>query len=341
MKRLAQLLVIVALGTWSGVPALLAEEESKLARSENAPPSLPEGLDLETIAEFRRLDRDASGSLSFEEFQESEFVTRTRSFLDPERIALVFSQIDSDDGSEISLTEFASSQHNRNIRLVRQEATRIYVEIDSNLDGLVQAEEFSQIDPIELRNNFRLEEGEEAAAVFQRIDLNGSLVLGPFEYSQALSDHRCHSMRSGGSTAQSFARLDADDNGNIDRREYANLPNLNDPKAGESEPFEKIDSDGNRELSPREFFRAKSFRWRRPEHIDEIMLKAFEEIDNNQNGVLSLREFSRGFYARKIAKSRDEVEDNFAERDTDEDGELTLKEFTEGRWSPWKSKQKR
>lgn len=341
MKRHEQLLLIVALGIWSGAAVVLAEGEQELLESEGGARSLPEGLDLETIAEFRQLDRDGSGSLSLNEFQESEFVTRTRSFLTLDQIEVVFSQIDSDGGSEVSLTEFANSQHNRNIRLIRQEATRTYVEIDSDLDGLVQSQEFSEIDPIELRNNFRIEGREDARSVFQRIDLNQNRILGPFEYSQALSDHRCHSMRSGGSTAQSFADLDANDDGCIDRREYADLPESKDSRGGEPMAFEKIDSDGNRELSPREFFRAKSFRWHRDEHMDKIMVEAFEDLDNNRNGVLSLREFSRGFYARNIAKSRDEVDENFAERDVDEDGDLTLEEFSEGRWTPWKSKQKR
>ncbi len=332
----ARLALTAALVTWGGLGAALAEDEAPLLESEGGTnKGTRPGLDIHTFAEFRKLDRDGDGHLSPREFSESEIISRAGSALDREERTHLFSRIDADGDGAIGLFEFAGSQHNRNARLIDDDATRDYVEIDDDLDGLLQEQEFSARPLEKLPRLLVGDSPADPAKIFARIDLNHSRVIGPFEFMQGSQDRDCHFMSA--ESARDFAELDANDNGAVEQGEFSESAEGRDRDAG---AFGRIDFNGNGELSPREFARARSIQPGGAQPVDEQTSEAFRELDRNRNGVVSRREFSRSFFARSMAKDRDAVDANFSQRDEDADGELTLEEFASGRHFPWRTMRK-
>ena len=76
------------------------------------------GLDVATVQEFDRLDRNRDGGLDQLEFAFSEVAQRVRESGKQKVLVQVFEQMDQNADGAIALLELVRSQHNRNARLM-------------------------------------------------------------------------------------------------------------------------------------------------------------------------------------------------------------------------------
>ena len=281
-------------------------------------------LDVETIQEFGSLDRNRNSGLDRLEFAFSEVAQRAREFGGRDQVDEVFALMDGDQNGEIELLELTASQLNRNVRILDRNSARSYGELDRDRDGLIAMQEY--LDSPKAKQ--ALENGKDpdfVASLFQRIDLNQSGVIGPFEWIQALGVEK---QLMDPDSAAIFALLDKNDDGSIGASEHAAI----DPAEFMHEAisrFETIDLNGNREVGPQEFARAITT-VAGPNVHPETMAR-FKEMDRNRDGAISRREFSRGKLVEMFARNREMEEEMFARIDTDGSDEIDLEEFANGR----------
>lgn len=243
-----------------------------------------------------------------------------------ERAGKIFECIDADGNDSVSLGELARSQHSRNARILDPETARKFHELDKNHDGTVGRLEFANSRAAEFARKAG-KSPKEVTVMFERMDLNDSGVLGPFEFLQAQPDRRKHLMDA--ELAKKFAALDDDDGGTVSRGEYADSPFAEHARKtgnlkGVSVMFNKIDQNGNGEIGPREY--AQFQESLSDQKFDSDSREMFAELDWNRDGVISRREYSRSPFA-KSADDRKRVDSVFARIDSDGDGELNLKEY--------------
>ena len=277
---------------------LLAENES----GSNA------GLDVATIQEFDSLDRNRDGGLNQLEFLFTEVAQRANDHGGRDAAENAFRQIDSNEDEQIELLELAQSQQNRNTRLIDRSSNRKFAGFDANQDGLIALNEYLQ------------RPGAKAEA-FDKIDLNDSGTIGPVEWMQAL---RGGPKSTGSKTEPSFAQLDANDNGAIDRAEFT----VGRPPKKIANSFEAVDLNGNQEIGPREFAKALFS----PANLAKIpaqVVEEFEELDRNRDQAISRREFERFEALRR--PSDEKVDHIFAFIDSNGDQEIGLQEFFQHR----------
>lgn len=258
------------------------------------------GLDLETLREFERLDRDRDHSLSEIEFSSGDLATRARE-VGAAQAGELFRSIDLDHSATIELRELLRSQVHRNIRLIGPAGIRNYMSFDRNQDGLISEDEYLLRDKAD-------------PAVFRRIDLNGSGRVGPVEWLHALvrEPERKAMMRR-------FIVLDADDSGALEPKECEALE-------GE---FDTLDVNGNGLLSPGEF--AKQTSGERADELDSEERELFGNLDRNGDQALSPREF-----ANQERFQRGRFEEAMRQRlflrlDANGDGEIDAREFSNRR----------
>ena len=138
--------------------------------------------------------------------------------------------------------------------------------------------------------------------------------------------------------AREFAELDRNDDGILNLEEISEYRELERKEIPTR--FARIDFNGNGEISPLEFGKAKTPRHWQHGNRDEKIDTDFREMDRNRDNALSHREFSRGFFSRSILKDRDRIDAEFSRRDLDEDRELSLEEYSEGRLNYWESRKR-
>ncbi|MFT5467239.1 MAG: Ca2+-binding EF-hand superfamily protein, partial [Verrucomicrobiales bacterium] len=166
-----------------------------------------------------------------------------------------------------------------------------------------------------------------------------------FEFAWAHKDPKDRKLNH--ADAVKFAKLDANDDSAVSRKEFgagefAQQARANDNQDAVGEAFDKIDDDGDGEISPREY--AAALQRRRmaeadkgkdkpkkdEDGIDPRIVESFRELDRDDDRAVSLREFSRGELADRV-DDRDVVEEIFERADANDDDELSLKEYAEFR----------
>ena len=287
------------------------------------------GLDVETLAEFNRLDRNGDGGLNRVEFEFTEIGQRFRFRDNQAKLDRIFLKIDRDDDGKIGLFELAQSQHNRNVRIMDRETSGKFAEFDGDDDGFISRLEFAASPSAKKA----IESGKDesyVAQIFAGLDLNESGVIGPFEYSLLKDGAEVAETRKEG--ARRFARVDRNDDGVIDREEFLETPLArHSTSSGESpgefdEIFGAIDVNGNGEISAQEFSRARENRDKAG--IPEVIINDYEDLDRNEDGLISLREFGRAEIAKR-APNRTAMAAMFARADLNRDQGIGLREFFE------------
>ena len=272
--------------------------------------SISSGLDVVTVQEFDRLDRDRNSSLDEREFAFTEIAERFFQAGKRTDLQSVYRTIDSDGNKTIELLELVNSRQNRNARLLDRVNGRNFIRSDTDQDGLIAKAEY-------------LEQPNADEAIFRRIDLNGSAKVGPFEWLHGVRQSPINEEFS-----ILFAKLDTDDDGSVSAAEFAkgNLPDFL------ADAFEGIDLNGNREIGPSEFAKAVSLppgRLGIPDHLVE----SFEKIDRNRDQTISFREFSRYSPAARESgrKGRGpgdrKIEHLFEAMDLDKNRSIDLSEY--------------
>lgn len=264
------------------------------------------GLDVPTLEEFNRLDRDRDGGLEDREFAFGEIATRYYDAGKRRELGSVFEGMDLDGNEKIELLELAQSQQNRNSRILSREASRSFIRADLDNDGLIESGEHE-------------ERGQADPEVFVSIDLNQSGRIGPLEWLLAVKERDRFSLDPG--QVSDFVALDQNDDGAISKSEFES----GDPPEWLRGDFERIDLNGNREVGPGEFAKASA----RPEPRGDLVDR-FNEIDRNRDRVISHREFSRYSPRQKKGKfNSDRFRDHIFEKmDRDENGEVSLEEYS-------------
>ena len=100
------------------------------------------GLDISSIQEFDRLDRNRDRSLDDLEFLYSEVSQRIRESGNRKAVADVFTALDKDANDGLSLLEFGQSQQNRNVRLLDRTECKAFIKSDTNQDGWISLAEY-------------------------------------------------------------------------------------------------------------------------------------------------------------------------------------------------------
>lgn len=280
------------------------------------------GLDVETIQEFGSLDRNRNSGLDRLEFAFSEVAQRAREHGGRDEVDKVFSLMDGDASGEVELLELADSQLNRNVRILDRNSARSFGELDHDLDGLVAVQEY--LDSPKAKQ--ALASGQKAefvASLFQRIDLNSSSVVGPFEWIQALGPEK---QLMDADNAAIFAAIDRNDDGSIDAVEHEAI-DVDATMLEALSVFETIDLNGNREVGPKEFARATTMV--AGPNVGNEAMERFKELDRNRDGSLSRREFSNSRVVEKFARKRDIEEAIFLNVDQNRDGEIDLREYAD------------
>lgn len=272
-------------------------------------PASNAGLDVATVQEFDRLDRNRDGSLDQLEFAFSEIAVRVREAGQQEALARILERIDRDADGGIGLLELVRSQHNRNVRLMDRPSSRGYIKSDSDQDGLISLGEY-------------MERPSAKQELFRKIDLNDSKNVGPFEWMQGIRDTFMDQQH-----ALVFSKLDRNDDGAISFEEFE----MGEPPQAIAGEFKAVDLNGNREIAPAEFAKAMSL----PEGqvgVPPRVLDDFEEIDRNRDHAISLREFIRygpgSERGRGPGRHREAMlEEVFARLDANGDREISIAEF--------------
>ena len=280
-----------------------------VCRGQTDLPEASAGLDAATLQEFDRLDRNRSGGIDEREFGFSTVINRLYEAGKNHLVPRVFTQINTDGNKEIGLLELAKSQLNRNTRLLDNRQNKPFILSDIDLDGFIEIDEYRQRPDAE-------------DAIFNKIDLNESGKIGPFEWLRAI-DKKDDSLDA--EQAQFFARLDRDDNGALTLEELKKL--------GDDNPlpsrFEAFDLNGNRELGPSEY--SKALANPEPNQPDsDPVAESFRRLDRNRDNTLSLRELQRSPFLQK-GKGKGRLASRialvFGDFDADGDNELSLAEY--------------
>lgn len=287
------------------------------------------GLDVETLAEFNRLDRNGDGGLNRVEFEFTEIGQRFRFRDNQAKLDRIFRKIDRDEDGKIGLFELAQSQHNRNVRIMDRETSGKFAEFDGDDDGFISRLEFAE-SPSAKKAMASGRDADYVAQIFAGLDLNESGIIGPFEYSLLKEGTEVSETVKEG--ARRFARVDVNDDGVIDREEFLENPLARHSTSSEESPgeideiFGAIDVNGNGEISAQEFSRARENRDKAG--IPEVIINDYEDLDRNKDGLISLREFGRAEIAKR-APNRTAMAAMFARADVNRDQGLGLREFFE------------
>ena len=325
-----QLILLSALAV--GIGAIHAQEE--VAQDEaNRPDREKPGINLEIAKEFRELDRDNDGSLSRREFAATEIAKRAHEHGGPDRVKDIFDRIDQNDDGGINLFEYAESMEHRHTRLMDRDIHRRFDELDKNGDGVISFREFANSRIGELaKENGNLERLKE---IFDKMDLNDTGYVGPFEFAYAHKkpDERRMDLE----TATKFAKMDANDDGVVKRREFADSDLAKRLKeAGKEDQipvvFNRMDANGNFEISPGEFAKAHAKKdgdkgdEDREKDFDPEIVRRFKALDLNDDRSISLREFYKSPIAERI-DDRAKVRRLFDHIDKNDDESISLREF--------------
>lgn len=191
---------------------------------------------------FKILDLNHDGVLSFDEFSKSKRLAR----LDAEKQRRLFDFLDRNKDGKLQTVELRPHEPQWMVELRKS-----FKRIDTNQNGSLDFEEFSKSIPIENKKQVERER------IFKRLDSNRD---GSIQRAEIRGGPR-HRQR----PVIDFKKHDVNQSGGLDYDEYSKLPFVRRfPDERRKKHFEKIDTDGNGEISPEEIRVAHKRRPRRP-----------------------------------------------------------------------------
>lgn len=183
--------------------------------------------------DFKTLDADEDGFLSFEEFSQSPRLAR----IDVKKRLKLFNYLDRDKDGKLQMRELRH-QPPQYMQTLRKDFKRLDVDESGGLDFLEfsKAMQLSKMDEAELRLIFkRLDRNKDGSV--QRSELKGK--LGP---GGGKGPHHID-----------LKKYDVDASGGLDFEEFSKLPWLGRiPEGRKKRLFQKLDQDNNGEVSPKE-----------------------------------------------------------------------------------------
>jgi Ca2+-binding EF-hand superfamily protein len=186
--------------------------------------------------DFKALDKDGDGFLSFEEFSQSERLLR----IDEEKRRKLFDFLDRNKDGKLHMRELRPAVP-RWMSSVHKEFDRLDVNKSGSLDFVEfsKASQIAKMDERERRKLFkRLDRNKDQA--IQRAELRGP--GGPGNSRE----HKAH-------PKIDFEKYDTNQSGGLDFDEYSRLPWMSRiPEERRKMIFEKLDRDKNGEISPEE-----------------------------------------------------------------------------------------
>jgi len=258
---------------------------------------------------WRRLDRDGSGQVSYEEFASNE---RLQRMPEPAR-RQIFARLDKNGNGAIERNELSPRGPSHGPGGGRRRPVWLG-DMDKNRDGAISFEEFRTGRMVSRLPVARQRE------MFDRMDGDGSGVLDKTD--------RPHGFRGG---MPKLSDLDRDKSGGVSYEEFsAGKMAQRVPEDRRREMFKHLDHNGDGQLGPGELQRT-------PGNGHGFgpgrggSAAGFEELDEDDDGALSFDEFRKAPWMRELGE--DEQENRFEALDKDQDLKLTPREFGAG-WRP-------
>ena len=183
--------------------------------------------------DFKTLDADEDGFLSFEEFSQSPRLAR----IDVKKRRKLFNYLDRDKDGRLQMRELRH-QPPQYMLALRKDFERLDVDESGGLDFL----EFSKATQLSKMNE------DELRLIFKKLDRNKDGNVQRFEIKVKLGP-------GGGRGARhiDFKKYDVNSSGGLDFEEFSKLPWLGRiPEGRKKRLFQKLDQDHNGEVSPKE-----------------------------------------------------------------------------------------
>jgi Ca2+-binding EF-hand superfamily protein len=256
---------------------------------------------------WRRLDRDDSGQVSYEEFAANE---RLQRMPEPAR-RQIFARLDKNENGVIERKELSRRGPFHGPGGERRRPLWLG-DMDKDRDGEISFEEFRGG-----RMVSRLP-GPRQREMFERMDADGNGVLDKAD--------RPRGFRGG---MPKLADLDRDKSGGVSYEEFsAGKLAQRMPEGRRREMFERLDRNGDGQLGHGDLQRSHGA-GHGPGPGRGGPAAGFGGLDGDADGVLSFAEFRKAPWLRELGE--DEQEDRFEALDKDGDLKLTPREFGAGR----------
>lgn len=305
MKR--QFGIVAAFAALSVVVA--AEPEGRPERRPGKPDGGRPGKPMRPDESWRRLDRDGNGQVSFEEFASNERLQR----MPAEARREIFERLDKNGNGSIERNELSPRGPSHGPGGERRRPIWLG-DMDKNRDGEISFEEFRTG-----RMVSRLPE-EKQREIFARMDSDGNGVLNKAD-------------RPPGFRIPRLAELDRDKSGGVSYEEFsAGKMAQRLPEKARREMFDRLDRDGDGELTPDEAPRPPGKGpgiGPGPGSGRGGPGVVFGELDKDGDGSLSFEEFRNSPWMRE--QDEDAQEDRFEALDENGDLKLSHEEFGAGR----------